>query len=463
MHSQRHRQYYIFIWDGEPPIEFQYFLHFIYWNYSILNAVTMVQKASETEHRVVTYNPFTKRNIRMATDVYTRNELFIEKDRNVFGYPMLITRYKSVLGKYKVLKGTKSLGLNLNSFVPRIVTDVMNATLILSEPYVNKIDLKQMANADLLVNSRVYSPLMSKQRYIEPTIAIKRDDICVLVPFKRFRPMLESIYLTLQPMVWICAMVASVVTLSLIVILKWEGHYLNTRNRAVRLNFFGNKLKLPGALAPRWIIMNWILYCVIITCVFQSALYQGVTKEGRDPQITTVVDLIKSKYEVLINDVYYRVAHENLKNSPIVGNFRIVDTKDFLDKVFSKNLDYAYIEIERRTTHFAKIIEDHTLPVYYTMRPCLHPQISTYYVRRGSPFLNRINWIIRQLQENGFFTYWERKLYNPNHKRAQLYHRANSGCLDNLYFIFEYWFFALLVCCLGFTVELIVTLFNKRS
>lgn len=117
MQSQRHLLYYIFIWDGEPPEEFKYFLSFLFQEYKILNAVAIVQKKSEREHRVYTYDPFDTKHLRIASNVYQREELFIEKDKNLFGYQLLITRYQSILNAFRPQTGLKSVRLNLDRLI----------------------------------------------------------------------------------------------------------------------------------------------------------------------------------------------------------------------------------------------------------------------------------------------------------------------------------------------------------
>lgn len=459
--TQTYRLYYIFVWYGEPSFESQHFLEFIFWNYNILNAVTITQTTAEQEHRTLTYNPFRGETIQIAADAYTKSELFIEKDRNLFGYPMQITRYQSNLNKYRPLNGTKSVRLNVDNFVPYAVVQVMNATLNLTTPYLYHTDLIQIATADLLVNGRYYGHKACRRLQIEPTIGLKHDDICVLVPYKRWRPMLESIYRTLEPSVWICAIVAALtVAINLTFILKMERrrlrHRTHRRNQQkIRLDLFGNLMKLPGEFAPRLIVAIWLLHYVIISSLFQSALYQGVTREGRDPQITSMSDLIDSKYDIVIDEAFYNGYLDVINKSSLKGNFKVVSIPKYLNGIYSKNLKYAYVERLKRTKHFANIISKNNLPVYYTMRPCVRPQIETYYVRRGSPLLSRIDWILRLSQENGLFAYWEKRLHAPFTKVPKLFHRANSGYLENLYFIFEYFLFALLACLLAFIVELI--------
>lgn len=456
MQSQRHRLYYVFIWEGESAFEFQYFLSFVFWNYDILNAVSIVQRSTDGEYDILTYNPFIGRNIRLAPDAYKRNEMFIEKDMNLFGYPLLITRYRSILNFYTPFGASRSITLNVDQFLPLMVANLMNATLNLSQPYTNEIDLKQIANADLLLNGWYYEPSKCRELRIEPTIAMRRDDICVLVPYKRFRPMAESIIIMLQPSVWICAMaVAFSVTVCLILISKMERY--NSKEPSIRAYLFGLYGKFSRHFTSRLILANWLLYTVIITSVFQSALYDGITLEGRDPELTNISDLIdNSEYALLLYKEFHDETVDILKKSSLNDNIKVVSVKEYLDRIYSAN-NYVFVERLKQTNHFERILADENLlPVYYTMEPCVCPLIATYYVRRGSPFLNRINWILRQSQENGLFQFWDTRFHNSFSNRQKLFQRPKSGYLENLGFIFEYWFYALFICFLECIVELIV-------
>lgn len=465
MQSQRHRMYYIFIWDGEPPIESQDFLSFIFWNYDILNAVTIVQGTTDTEQHIFTHNPFTKQNIRIASDVYKRNELFIEKTMNVYGYPLLITRYQSIMNLYGPLNGPRSLTLHLDRFVPPLIASLMNATLNLSEPYRHEIDVEQIANADLLLNGRHYLSAQRKELRIEPTLSLKRDDICVLVPYKRFRSMAESIIRTLRPSVWVCAIVmAFLVTTCLLLISKMDPKD-NRSNPPIRLYLFGNYTKFSRKFTSRLILTNWLLYCVIITSVFQSALYQGITLEGRDEKITNVSDLFNLKYPILTYDEFLNGTVDLIKNSSLNGQIQVVNVKEYVDKIYNVHSRHAFVERLKRTNNLASnVMHIHNnLPVYYTMQPCVCPLIATYYVRLGSPFLNRINWILRLSNENGLFKHWEKRVRYTHRASQKLFQRPNLGYLKNLNFIFEYWFYALFLCFLGFIGELIVALYKQPT
>lgn len=334
----------------------------------------------------------------------------------------------------------------------------MNATLKLAQPYINEIDREQIANADLLLNGRYYEPALCNEFRIEPTNAVRRDDICILVPFKRFRPMLESIYRTLHPSVWMSAILAAFSTaMCFFMISKVERHW----NRPIRLYLFGNYTKFSRGRSTRVILTSWLLYCVVISLVFQSALFKGLTLEGRDPMIKTIHDLNNSMYQILVTEVFYNSTIDVINNSSLKGIVKVVGVKEYLDYIYANNVEYAYVERYKRTNHFANIIDEDKLPVYYTMSECVCPQIGTYYVRIGSPFLNRINWIIEQSHENGLFNYWEERLYTPFNKRHRLFQRPKSGHLENLNFIFKYWFYALFVCFFGFIGELIVALLQQ--
>lgn len=455
IHTERHRLFYIFIWEGQPPDEFQHFLSVIFWKHNILNALTIYQSTTETDHHMITYNPFTRHYIEMPNDVYKRNELFIEKDLDLHGYPMYMM---SLIRFYRFTSESKSQ-FSHDSFLPSVITNVMNATLNINRVFLKDLNLKQVVNVDLLLNSGSYETSLYKVIGIEPTISIRRDDICILVPFKRFRPMVESIYRTLNPYVWICAIVVAVpVTIALILISKMKGH--RSWSNSVLLCVFGYYFDLPSPnlpkeVAPRWILAGWLLHCVIIATVFQSALYQGITFEGREPPLTNITNVLSSGYKILINEVFYDSTIDFINNSSLKDNFKVVSVLEYMNYLQSNNKSYAYVERLRRTTYFARIQTEDDLPVYYTMN--IVPQYYTYYVRLGSPFLNRINRIIRQSEENGLFQYWENRLTPSTPvKRQKLFHRPKSGYLENLFFIFEYWFYALCICFLVFVLEFFV-------
>lgn len=449
---QSHRLHYIFIWSREPPAnELRYFLNFIFSHYNILNAVAVVQRPTDRGYYIVTYNPFNGQIIRLAHYIYKRHELFIVKDRNLFGYKLFVTLFSSAWNLYKPSRG--------DSFVPNVVTGVLNAATHLSQPVINeKPDFKQVFNADLLINARYHLALEYAKLQVEPTIVLTHGGICVLVPFERFRTLFETFYNILHPLVWIGSILAAVsVYVSLTFIYNMERRNSHNRSAQFHLHVLGKYFKFTAEAVPRLISSNWLWHYMIITSVFQSALNDAITLKSRVATVDNLNDLINSEYQILVNNAFYSAYSEFINNSTLRDNCEVVGIQEFLHRLYTKNIKYAYMEELKRTNELANdVVDENNLAVFYTMRSCFNPDLETYYVRLGSPFLNRINWILRQLQENGLFKYWSERRHHPNGMNQKLFRRLDAGQLENLYFIFEYWSYALLFCFTVFVVELFV-------
>lgn len=382
---------------------------------------------------------------------------------------MHMVNYKDTLTFLKRRNGSKSLNFNYDSFLPDVITRAMNATLILKSPFTIDFQIEQITNADLSINGRSYSICSYKDIGVEPTITLRRDDICVMVPYKRFRSMADSISRTLTPSVWISTfLVIFPVSICLYAISKLKRH--SAWKHIILFDLFRYYLvqtspNPPKKLAPRLILAFWLLYSVSMMSISQSALYKGLTLEGRDPQIRNVSDLLKSNFQLLVTNVFYKSVGEFINNSSLKNHLNVVSLLNYLDLVESNNINYAYVARSRGTNHFVNIqMDDHSLPVYYTMKPCVIPFMTMYFVRQGSPFLKRINFVLRQTEENGLLKYCEQQLFNDytKGKQQRLFHRSTSGCLDNLLFMFQFWSYGISICTVVFMMELIAVKIKRK-
>lgn len=427
--------------------------------YDLLNAVIVAPGRDYSDPYAITYNPYKDKLVQIPNNVYKTNELFIEKNSNIFGKNINIVMYKDTITSLRRRNGSKPLNFNYDSFLPSLISEAMNATLILKTPYTNDLNMEDARNADLTINGRSYSTAVLKDVGIELTILLRRDDICVLVPYDRIRNTIGNMYRMVSPIVWVMV----------IVVIFLASTFLYTINRVQRdktwnhvflfdlFRFHMNQplTQIPTQLTPRLVIALWLMYCVIINSVFQGSLYTSMSKND-DFRISTIDELLKTNPQLLVSNIFYNYSEYFLDNSQIKGHFELVDYEEYLNRIETNQVQYVYVSRSRGAKHFENIQIEDGLPVFYTMKECVVPSMTYYFVRRGSPYLKRINYLLRLAEESGLFNYWEEQLSHAYSKLKQLqrlFHHSTSDHFENFGSAFEIWSYGLVVAVGIFIIE----------
>lgn len=431
----------------------------MYLKYDLLNAVIVAPGRDYSDPYVITYNPYKDTLVQIPNNVSKTNELFIEKTSNIFGKNINIVMYKDTITSLSRHSGSKPLNFNYDSFLPSLISTTMNGTLILKTPYTKDFNIEDVRNADLTINGRSYSTNVLKDVGIELTILLRRDDICVMVPYNRIRNMIENMSRMVRPTVWIMV----------IVVIFLASTFLYTISRVQRdktwnhvflfdlFRFHMNQTlpQIPTKLTPRLVIASWLIYCVIINSVFQGSLYTNMSKND-DFRISTIDELLKTNPQLLVSNIIYSYSEYFLDNSLIKDHFEVVDYEEYLNRIETNQVHSAYVSRSRGAKYFENMQIEDGLPRFYTVEQVVVPFMTYYFVRRGCPYLKRINYLLRLYEENGLFNYWEEQLshaYNKLKQHQRLFHHSTSDHLENLGFVFEIWSYGLVVAVGVFIIE----------
>lgn len=139
---------------------------------------------------------------------------------------------------------------------------------------------------------------------------------------------------------------------------------------------------------------------------------------------------------------------------------QILDTKSTKYAILLRETDG-----KRIYRNMANIIDE--VPLYHIMRDCPVPCSMVYGLRYGSPYLPRINVILRHLSEAGILEYWTRSedhTLNNKHNKA-LYvgnsHERKPFTMNNLKEIFYVWLSGVVISVFVFLVEHVVHFINR--
>lgn len=433
----------------------------MYWQYDILNAVAVVQHSPNADTTVITYDPYREMFIQIPSNAYDRKELFIEKDLNIFGHPMNIVMYKDTLTLFRRRHGTKSLDINYDSLLPTVISSAMNATLFIKTPLTKDLNIEDIRNADLSINS--FLNVIHEEVGIEETILLRRDDICLLVPYDQYEYVYNNIAQIATPLVWIM-MAVVILQASIILYLiriyqrhqPWKHIFLFD---IFRFHMNQAVSQMPKQVSPRWIMASWLMYCVIMNSIFQGSFYKSLSDDN-DAEIATIDELLKNNQEIVVSNILYNTTQNFLNNSPLKNHFKVINFLEYLNLVESNTDDYSFVARARGAKYFANIQIHNGAPVYYTMNQCVVPFMTYYFVRRGCPYLKRINYLLRLADESGLFSYWEEQLsqaYNKVKQHQHFNHALEAEHIEHFIVIFEIWGFGLAISVAVFLLEVSIS------
>lgn len=451
-------------------IDHENLLRTMFWSHDILNAVVVGMDDDHKDLSRITYNPFKNETIRLPANAYTRDELFADKISDIFGYPIKIIMYRDTMTSFRRSTGKKPINFNYDGFLPDVISSAMNATLLLKTPFTKDFDVEDVKDADLIINGRSFPLNVLHEVGMEETISLRRDDICVFLPYDRLHETFRGLSKTVSHLVSMLMVVVLFQTWITLYLMRLVHRY-NTWNQVPLLDFFGIQMnqslpRIPGQIAPRLIIACWLIYCLIINSVFLGSLYKSMSDHS-DYKITTIDELLNTnQYELLVSTIFYNYSESFLNNSPIKNRFNVIDFTEYLNRVESNEVSYAYVARYRGAKYFENILLNDGLPVYYTMEQCVVPLMTYYFTGRGCPFVNKINGILRLAEENGMFRYWEEQLINAYNQLKQsqrlFIHHDTADHLEHLVFVFEIWMYGLVLSTVTFIIEWFAIKFSVR-
>ncbi|KAG4073290.1 hypothetical protein HA402_008636 [Bradysia odoriphaga] len=464
--------FYMIVTEKKLSSDYENLLKEMYWNYNLLNAVVVAAEDDNSDVSVITYNPFKNETIRIPNNAHKKEELFFTKNSNIFGYPINIVMYRDSVTT--LTEGAKKINYNYEIFLPDLISSAMNATLILTTPLTKDLKIEEMLSADLSLNGRIYAVDLITERRIEETVMLRRHDMCILLPYNRIRNTFKMIAKTVDSFVWMSMIVVTFqVWISLLIIRR-------TRRRAERhkswnhvflFDLFGLHVNqalthIPENSAPRLVIVSCLMYCLVIKSVFEGLLYTNIAR-NQDTRISTVEQLLEmNQHEILVNNIVYNYSEHFLKHSPIQNRFKVIHYLEFVKRLDSSDVHYAFVGGKRGAIFYenTRIVEG--LPVFYVMDECIVPFMARYFVRGGSPFLNRINFLLRLAEESGLFGYWENELsisYNKLKQSQQLFVHQTPIDLELLALVFQIWSYGLAIATVTFIIERYASTFKIRT
>lgn len=281
--------------------------------------------------------------------------------------------------------------------------------------------------ANVSFNTKLMDPALKyDRRLIEPTNSFNWLILGVIVPKAGDHPMLLNLFKAFTYDVWIVIIAAIICVILVFKCMQKAQHLMSKRKSMYNFphvpfmfykSFLGDKIyaKIPTANSLRCILGCWFLYSFVITSTFTCKLKSSLVMPESLPDINTMDELLHSDLKIVVfqrNVEFIRGSSPELwqKMQPriINGSF------EHFEEQIRKNKNYAHI-VHKYLMSYALSNTFNTVtsrPTYHEMREPVIVSAQVYLAEMGSPFLQRINYLLGLMHQAGLYVHWmEEKLF----------------------------------------------------
>jgi hypothetical protein len=156
--------------------------------------------------------------------------------------------------------------------------------------------------------------------------------------------------------------------------------------------------KMPRSNPVRGIFFLWLVFCLAINTVFQTYITSYLVDPGYMYQIDSVDEVIESGLELYVIDFIYDLISDNLLRQ--VKSWRTCGTAEYC--LMTAGRLSGIIMLSGKVFVEYKTNQEHGMMTYHESSTDLFHFHVVMAVRKGSPYLDRMNIIIRRLVEGGF-------------------------------------------------------------
>ncbi|XP_075975662.1 uncharacterized protein LOC142976258 [Anticarsia gemmatalis] len=471
------------------PVELDKYFYYVLkthfqllWSRSITNSVLILKS---DRLRMYMYNPFVQQ-VRDITGVKDVSRLLARQYYNLNGYKLRLSVFR------KVFITEKTGPVLCDSNLAKTVISFLNATCLPLPPRDDSTvgDLLENGTAtgvtadlmegytDLELSSRILKN--SYYGYIDTTYPLFQDELCFLVK----KSDTQSTFNTTIQLISVDMLLLFMFTFIIFIIITITVRKIETKvfdiedkqtTGATMINLIKCFIRQTvdfTFIGPifRCLVLLIIVYSLIVDCAIDGIITTAITYPRYKTDLNTLAELGRSNLTLAIHNRDFNIVNKSLSPEfyeQTKDRIELFNDKKIKQAIDEKRFEYAILLkktdaqfITRRPNNM-----DNGKPLFYVVPDCPLPCSIVYGLRYGSPYLPRLNYILRQLYQGGILQYWTRTEENSN-RRSLLSVKSNERkalSIMNLQEMFYVLLIGEVISTLVFALELLLYKLNKNK
>lgn len=263
------------------------------------------------------------------------------------------------------------------------------------------------------------------RRYFDTTPIHTFDNSIIFVPAGKYVETWKNFEMVYEKKVWIL-LFAVFISVSLALWLGATMHYKSKELRRLDYWFMyalcascSSLPRLPHLLFHRYIIYLWVSFIFVFTSVYQCQLLTFLVKPSFEHEISSFEEVIESEY-------------------PIGGYYTIVNVLQVADPELHEKLNRKWVNCSLSMACITQTAEERNIITiksktrvqYQLAKQFLHPSgvsklrplydkqfpfAVCFYVDKGLPYFEKMEWLINGFTESGLFSEWVKNVrYTEN-------------------------------------------------
>lgn len=387
------------------------------WNYQLLN-YALIYYVNNLE--ILEYNPYTNEILNVsASQVAKTNKL-----QNLHGYELKIFAVDDFPGSRFV--NNRYLGRDGKLLLT--IRDAFNTTIKFHSParpnttvYEMQIEALQNDSVDFsAMGGLMDSEIPWNITYSYP---YEMDDLVLIIPLPQ-RNNFQNLLLVLDISTWIC-LIVSIFATGLTInfckrCLKIPYASCDTFFELIRLSCTDcTKLFRKQTDSVKILLIAWIILCMLFDSTIQSAII-GVILFHKPPRYMTTLE----EFERTDMKIFIRLRHVILypSNFPLSEQFVVTPKLDLYNNILDDVITGAYVLPRSYAIEILKVHDKiKKKRSFYILKDGLVPALYVYSFPIKTPYLRKIDEIIRQNREFGFDQH-----FIPEHDKLINYTRKHE-------------------------------------
>lgn len=462
------------------PFILRYANYFHFYNF-----VVMYQFLNQTVH-LSAYLPHKKLIFTYPDNINSFKDLFTYKGSNLNGGPFRVAIFPE---EVRAVTNSSNVFTHGSDFeMAKVLAKQLNGSLQLYRPldhheYGNSISdangtgaLGQVmrGEVDISINSRILQyDFFQSIDIVETTVALDRDDMCVLVPINGPPSTFSHLIHSLDTWTWALTFISIILFRNFVQFTaQWRDAKKDKKYRnfsyidtiQTNLNQMFTTRRLPKAPFLRLAVVSWLLYCFFMTNIFQCCITSAFTMKWIHQQndIKNMKDLANSNYRILVPNEYELLIRQNLNYSDghvveikkkLLAKILPVSWTEYKTRLKNNDVLFVYANRLHLTKYYANTKLKNGMPIFFSL--AWIPSYSCYIIPIGSPFHNRLNKIIIKLLIADIYQHWDKQA-DPIRIRSFLHSKNDPEALriENIAFCFYFLIIGCLIAFIRFMFEI---------